>query len=410
MLKVSKKFNTFKKFCKQIDEDLTKAAVLLWFPDKYSQMYPSPSRGRSGSLPATPKTKRKHSNGDPEDNKRLDNKKTPVKMAPKPGPILEPVSGSQPEASTASAVGGNVAPLASASGASAAPVASAAGGNVGGEITNASLDALDTTLDNMRIGGLGGPPGPPTNQETFADKVKVKKVNRAYAYAAFVFGGTDEERVKISRKHFNEFVEHYVKEAKTLSPAEQDRLDIEFSTYSDGIGIVACADDATLRWIKKEALSFEYDSKPTRAWARWERASAMQYHGFLHGEHYRKERPSVVIGDALKARNIPGKFENCIFTPDKDGVYVCFEPDKILAKELSKTMVLKVSCNKIRLGRRVRRQHTEAEFVEFMAMKNSEAMKVEEEQKAKREKSQKEAKEKAAKKAASAGAEKRKSV
>lgn len=382
MNKVSKKFNSLKKFCKRLDKDFTRIGVQVWFPEKYPLMYPTP---RGGSLPTTPTTKRKHSRGEEsnsEVNKRFDNKKTPVKMATNNQHGSRNASGSGPIPD--------------------APVVLAAGGNVGDQVTNEKLNLLDSTLESMAINASGssGPNGGQTVQETFAEKVKVKRVNRAYAYAAFILGGTDMERLKLSKKHFNAFVSHYNKVAGELSIEDQDRIDIEFATFQDGIGVVACADSTTLRWIKKEANTFQFDSKPTRAWARWERVAAMQYYGFLHGEGFKHERPSVVIGEALKKRGIPGRFENCIFSPENDGVFVCFEPDKVLAAELDKTMVIKVKAHKIHLGRRVRQQHSEAEFVEFMDKKNTEAIKREKEQEAKR----KLAKEKAAQKAAAAAA------
>ena len=252
--------------------------------------------------------------------------------------------------------------------------------NDGEKITDNALNVLDANLEqlNHQQGSEAGAAATAEEDVTFAGKVKVKRVNRAYPYAAFIMGGDVKIRTKISRKHFTAFTKHYNDRCDELPDEEQELIDIEFCSFEHGIGVIACADSHTLKWIKKEAEGFFFEKKKsTLAWARWERGSAVVYSGFLHGENWKYgEPPSVVIGKALKKKNIPGTFTNCIFnTNPPNGVHVSFEPDLVLARELDKNMCSKVKAHKLYLGRRLRKQHTEAEFVEFLSKKNAETEK-----------------------------------
>ena len=302
-------------------------------------------------LPSTPKTKRKLSlESEGQETKKLDNKATPDK---------------------------NMASTSSTSSSSILGAPSLlVGGNGGDSVTNEDMNKIDISVDNFNP---DAPEAEGVDKSSYSSKVK--KVKRAFPYAAFILGEGDK-RSRISKKHFNAFVAHYNRVVGNFSVEEEDLINIEFTHHEDGIGVVACGDSHTLQFIKKEALSFIYEKKTIRAWARWERGSAMVYHGFLHGENFKTEKPNFVIGQAMKKRKYPGTFDNCVFdTKVTDGVYVSFEPDATLAAELDKTMVLRVRAHRIKLNKRMRKQHTEEEFIQFFSKKNADAAKKEAEAK-----------------------------
>ena len=342
-----------------LDESIDKFAVWFFNRELYHLMYNTSGGGEKPPRPPPSSLKRQLSLDsltiDDSAAKRSDFKTTPKKMAAaKPKPISSLVLDAPVKA------GGNT---------------SANADNEGDIVTGDVLNRLDASVEQMNLNREGEEAATEEGQvETWAGKVKVKKVRKMYPYAAFIMSGDASNRIKISRKHFTAFTKHYNDACDELQIEDQDLIEIEFCAFEQGIGVVACGDSHTLKWIKIEAGKCIYDKKPTFAWARWERGSAMVYEGFLHGENYKYgEPPAVVIGNALKARNIPGSFTNCHFnTKPPNGVHVTFEPDMALAKELDKTMKLRVKAQKIKLGRHLRPQHTEAEFVEFLQAKNEE--------------------------------------
>ena len=97
--------------------------------------------------------------------------------------------------------------------------------NDGEKITDNALNVLDANLEqlNHQQGSEAAAAATAEEDVTFAGKVKVKRVNRAYPYAAFIMGGDEKIRTKISRKHFTAFTKHYNDRCDELPDEEQLR-------------------------------------------------------------------------------------------------------------------------------------------------------------------------------------------
>ena len=194
MAKFKNQWKKIKNCFVELNESITRFSVYTFDPKLFHQMYTS---GGGGSAPPPPPNSLKRQlsldslNIDDSVAKKSDHKTTPKKMAaanntPFSSPALDaPVN-----------AGGN---------------SSTTVDMEGEKVTDNTLNRLDANLEQMNLqqGSEAQAAAAAEEDVTFAGKVKVKRVNRAYPYAAFIMGGDEKIRTKISRKHFTAFTKHY---------------------------------------------------------------------------------------------------------------------------------------------------------------------------------------------------------
>lgn len=235
-------------------------------------------------------------------------------------------------------------------------------------VSDYELTNMSAIVDNLDLQDF--------ENDAYAKMVKKnreKRVKQVFPYCLFILGGT-EGKSRITKKHWDAYLAFVRKEHEKLSDEDYVKIEIDFFRCPDGLGMMGCLDKLTANWVKTITSKFVFENQLTRAWARWERDSALIFQGYLHGSDLKNVKPNLFLGQALKRNRIEGEFKNANFDTksDKNGVWLTFEPSPVLANNIQKRkMVFRVSGgNKLRLEGRIRRQRTEEEFVKFMEEQN----------------------------------------
>jgi len=185
-------------------------------------------------------------------------------------------------------------------------------------------------------------------------------------------------REPISKAHFKAFEKHLWKERIKLSPEDNQKYIIDFVIHKDGYGIVACTDSNSSIWVKNLAADFQFGSEKTRAWARWERAEAWVYQGFLHGSIFKdpEMKPKYVIGNILKFNGLQGEFDSITWdTKTPNGVWLSFEPKGPLIAKLDGKKRLNAGICTLILSKRLRKKRSEEDFLRLQAERTAQELK-----------------------------------
>ena len=175
-------------------------------------------------------------------------------------------------------------------------------------------------------------------------------------------------REPISKDHFKAFEKEIWKTRLQLSPADNQKYIIDFVLFKNGYGIVACTDSASSQWVKALAADFCYGSEKTRAWACWERAEAVVFQGFLHGNSFKDPdmKAKFVIGSILKFNGLQGEFDVITWdTKVPNGVFLSFEPKGPLIAKLEGRKRLNAGICTLVLTKRLRKKRTKEDFLKF---------------------------------------------
>ena len=142
-----------------------------------------------------------------------------------------------------------------------------------------------------------------------------------------------ERREPIAKGLFLAFMSKLQTNMWDLPKLEFEKINIDWSDHHLGRGIVACLDEETTAFVKKEADIFQKEDETVRAWLRHEFGKQTTYQGFLHSEVWGNIRGPAAIAWILKKNglNESGKFQVISYQKHKNGVFVRFEVDDELA-------------------------------------------------------------------------------
>ena len=93
------------------------------------------------------------------------------------------------------------------------------------------------------------------------------KPKKEYPYLLFVQRGKDR-RLGIRKAHFAAFEDHIWKMRVALPPEENQKILIEWVSWTGGCGLIAADDAHSAAWVKAQAATFIYESETCRAWSR----------------------------------------------------------------------------------------------------------------------------------------------
>lgn len=194
-----------------------------------------------------------------------------------------------------------------------------------------------------------------------------KKAKREFPYAVFIMQkvSDDVKSERITSKDFTSFLDH-VTEIRFQKLEESCKLDIEYSSFRSGFGIIAANDKQTSEWIKLQIDIYNQKCKNLQlvAYNKWDRGSAFVYYGFLHGPHWREKKGTITLVKILAFNKIEGEFYNLVYnTKNTSGVFISFEPKPDLAEKLNAKMTLDCGVCKLRLSKRLRQQKSEVDFL-----------------------------------------------
>ena len=123
-----------------------------------------------------------------------------------------------------------------------------------------SSEEINNTIDEVFDDNGGSSSG---NYAAAAAKKK-----KDYPYLLFVQRGK-ERRLGIRKAHFSAFEDHIWKVRVALSAEENEKILIEWVSWTGGCGLVAATDAHSAAWIKNQAASFIYETESCRAWSRY---------------------------------------------------------------------------------------------------------------------------------------------
>ena len=283
-------------------------------------------------------------------NKKIDDKKTPVKMSS--GNVKGPGKGSGSGKGKATQ----------------APQAGPSGKNGPAGQPTPSAAASGSTVNNVPSLDKDAIMLLPTYAQKAAEGDKVNKGDQ-FPWALYAFG--EDGKSPISGRTFW-FFQRYINEKWCkLSKVEKKWIRIEFYDYSDTFGVIAALDRYTGEWIKNEAKHWAPDEGPIeglqkiKCFNRWERTETAVYKTFLRGPNWRREKSgSQFLMTCLEEAGLGGyTFTNMKWEAKPRGTFLAFEPEPNLADELDKTMLLHYYGVCIRLKKQIRKAVTEAEWM-----------------------------------------------
>ena len=93
------------------------------------------------------------------------------------------------------------------------------------------------------------------------------KPKKEYPYLLFIQRGKDR-RLGIRKAHFAAF-EDYIWKMRVVMPAEEnEKILIEWVSWTGGCGLVAADNAHSAAWVKTQAASFVHETESCRAWSR----------------------------------------------------------------------------------------------------------------------------------------------
>ena len=217
----------------------------------------------------------------------------------------------------------------------------------------ASIEADITIADDQNNQGA----------TSYADAVG-KKQNKDYLYCLYVQQGQDK-REPISRNHFMAFEKEIWSKRFSMTPEENGKVIIDWTYWRYSMGIIAATDEFTANWVKELASQFEFQGFKTRAWSRWERAEALVFSGYLHGDIWKSKqyKSKYLLNSILKMNGLKGDFEALVWKHCPNGVWTSFEPKGPLIGSLSGKKKLNAGICTLNLRMRVRKQKTKADVL-----------------------------------------------
>ena len=124
-----------------------------------------------------------------------------------------------------------------------------------------STEELNKSISEIFNDGSGGGGG---SSSYAAAAAKPKK---EYPYLLFVQRGT-ARRLGIRKGHFAAFEENIWKIRVALPAEENEKILIEWVSWTGGCGLIAADDAHSAAWIKIQAAALIYEGESCRAWSR----------------------------------------------------------------------------------------------------------------------------------------------
>ena len=174
-----------------------------------------------------------------------------------------------------------------------------------------------------------------SDPSTFKDAVASKQPRKDYPYLVYL-QASKTRREKISFKEFETFMEFYEKYYILLPMEERSKVNLDWSDYHMGRGLLAACDQPTAQFIKELADHFTIGERVFKGWLKTEFGDRYTYQMWLPGPTWCKKSPSQAMTFIFRQVNVVfGEWKVTKYqkTPRK-GAYIIFEADKKLASSI----------------------------------------------------------------------------
>ena len=178
------------------------------------------------------------------------------------------------------------------------------------------------------------------------------------------FHKSEIRREPVQKAHFDEFMQKILAE---LSESQEliAKINIDWSSYSMGRGIIACLDHETISYVKSKAKNFCLKSNNDlkfRVWTKNEFGDRDIFEGFLHGHAWKEKKGLEVLRWILSINGLKqSKPSLILYKKHEKGVFLRFEADSALTSALkNKSLRLKAGICVLRL----KHKHLQANRVE----------------------------------------------
>ena len=172
-----------------------------------------------------------------------------------------------------------------------------------------------------------------TETGTYAEAASKKKI--VYQHLTYLQKG-QQRREPITKALFLTFMSSLQSIMWKMPKLEFDCINIDWSDHHLGRGLIACMDESSSRFVKKQAEVFNFEGQTVRAWLKDEFGTTNSYQTFLHNEVWIDIRGPQALGWILEKNGLlnKGKFQVISYKKQKKGVFMRFEADDELAKAI----------------------------------------------------------------------------
>ena len=168
---------------------------------------------------------------------------------------------------------------------------------------------------------------------TYAAAAKKPAIN--YKWLIYLQKGK-ERREPIAKPLFLTFMSNLQSRMWKLPKVEFDMINLDWSDFHLGRGLIACMDENSATFVKAEAEAFNFEGQTVRAWLKDEFGTLTTYQAFLHNEVWGDIRGPQAIGWILEKNSLldKGKFQVISYQRRKKGVFCRFEASDSLEKAI----------------------------------------------------------------------------